>query len=628
MTSISSSTRLKEHTPTVGRQSIESAVVRFAGDSGDGIQLIGGRFALTSAISGNDLATFPDFPAEIRAPTGTTYGVSAFQINFGSRFIKTSGDAPDVLIALNPAALKVELKQLRRGGTLIVDSGSFTARNLRKAGYESNPLSDGTLTDIRLIEVDISHLTLEAVKPLNLSKADALRCKNMWALGLIYWMFERDCQHTIKWIKQKFRTDSATAEANIVALQAGHAFGETAELEGDFSGFHVGAAPLPPGVYRSVTGGEATAWGLTVGAHLAGLALTFASYPITPASPILHTLARFQSFGVTTFQAEDEIAAACAAIGASYAGAIGVTSSSGPGIALKAEALSLAVAVELPLVVINTQRAGPSTGMPTKTEQADLNMALFGRHGESPVVVLAARSPADCFDVAIEAVRLATRYMTPVILLTDGYIANASQAWSIPDVEAMEPFTVQFESDLENFSPFKRDPLTLARPWALPGTPGLEHRIGGIEKDFETGHISYDPANHQKMTDVRAEKIARIANDIPLQAVDQGPDHGRLALIGWGSTYGAISRAVSVMIEDGLDVSHIHIRHLSPLPQNLGDVLRRFDKLLVVENNSGQLRAVLRNEYLLDIEGLNKVAGKPFTIQEVEQAILERLSKQ
>ena len=607
------------------RESLESVVVRFAGDSGDGIQLTGNRFAAVTAIAGNDLATFPDFPAEIRAPVGTTYGVSAFQINFGAREIKTSGDSPDVLVALNPAALKVELGKLKHGGIVIVDTGSFNERNLRKAGYATNPLTDGSLAGYRTIEVDVSRLTLEAVKPLAVSQHDGLRCKNMWTLGLVYWMFDRDRAVTADWLRKRFAAEPSIAAANIAALDAGHAFGETAELNGDLIGYSVEPASLTPGLYRTITGGQALAYGLVVGAHLANLKLLFASYPITPASPLLHALAGLRSLGVSTFQAEDEIAAACVAIGASYAGALGVTSSSGPGLALKSEAIGLAVAVELPLVVVNTQRAGPSTGMPTKTEQSDLMQAMYGRHGESPIAVLAARSPSDCFDVAIEAVRLASKYMTPVIVLSDGYIANAAQPWHVPSVAGLSPFPVRFRTDPEGFQPYARDPVTLARPWAVPGTPGLEHRIGGLEKDALTGAISYDPTNHQLMTETRAAKLDRIAEDIPLQTVECGGETSRLAVVGWGSTYGPINRAVSSLVQRGFDVSHIHLRHLCPLPRNLGDLLRGFARVLVPEMNSGQLVDLLRARYLVPAEGLNKISGQPFKIEEIETAIIARL---
>ncbi len=616
-----------------GRTQLESVVVRFAGDSGDGIQVLGAKFAAATALSGNDLATFPDFPAEIRAPAGTTYGVSAFQINFGGRVIKTAGDAPDVLVAMNPAALKVELPNLRSGGQLLVDAGSFSERTLRKAGYAANPLVDGTLDAYRRIEIDISAMTLEAVKSFGLSQKDALRCKNMWTLGLVYWMYDRERDATVVWLRRRFAKQPDVAEANVAALNAGHAYGETAELSGDLVGSVLPPAPIAPGLYRTVTGSEALAWGLMAGAHLAGLRLFFSSYPITPASPILHILTANRDAGVETLQAEDEIAAVCAAIGGSYAGAIGVTSSSGPGIALKAEAIGLAVATELPLVIVDTQRAGPSTGMPTKTEQSDLNLAMFGRHGESPVAVLGARSPSDCFDVAVEAVRLATRYMTPVMVLSDGYIANAAQPWNIPDIAKLRPFPVRFAeaggggSAGGGFLPYARDPETGARPWAPPGKAGLEHRIGGIEKGADFGHISYDPGNHQRMVDERAGKIAGIAEDIPLQRPELGDDHGALAVVGWGSTYGPINRAVDVLRERGLDVAHIHLRHLNPVPANLGALLAAYGCVLVAEMNSGQLAGLLRSRYLLPAEGLSKITGQPFKIEEIQRAVLERLGE-
>ncbi len=607
------------------RQTLESAVVRFAGDSGDGMQLTGSQFTQATALAGNDLATFPDFPAEIRAPAGTTFGVSSFQINFGSRDIKTAGDTLDVLVAMNPAALKVELRNLKAGGLLVVDSGSFNERNLRKAGYDGNPLEDGSLAKYRLIEIDVSALTLEAVKATGLSNKEALRCKNMWTLGLIYWVYDRDRQATIDELKQKFAKRPELAEANIAALNAGHAFGETAEMPDGFGGFVIGRAPIAPGLYRTVSGGEALSWGLVAGARLAGLKLFMGSYPITPASPLLHVLSNLRQFGVTTFQAEDEIAAICSAIGASYAGALGVTSSSGPGVALKGEAIGLAITTELPLVIVNSQRAGPSTGLPTKTEQSDLYQAVYGRNGDAPLAVVASRSPADCFDTAIEAVRLATKYMTPVILLTDGYIANAAEPWLIPDVDAIEPFPVTFRTDPEGFHPFLRDPKTMARVWALPGTPGLMHRIGGLEKDHESGNISYDPTNHQRMTDARRNKIEGIANDIPLQTVEVGGTSGRMAVVGWGSTYGPINRAVENARQEGLDVAHIHLRHIWPLPRNLGDLLKGYEKVLVPEMNTGQLLTVLRSEYLVPAEGLNKVSGQPFRIAEIQAAIRARL---
>ena len=607
------------------RQELESVVIRFAGDSGDGMQLTGGRFADATALAGNDLATFPDFPAEIRAPAGRTYGVSAFQINFGARVIKTSGDELDALIAMNPAALMVNLVDLRSGGLVIADSGAFSTKNLRKAGFEGDPLTDGSLDNYRVLQIDMSRLTLEAVKPFGLSNKDGLRCKNFWSLGLVYWLYGRDRQPTIDWLKTKFARHPHLIEANAAALNAGHAFGETAEMPSEISTYIVPPAKIGAGLYRNITGTDAIAWGLMTGAQFAGLRLVFCSYPITPASAILHTLAPLKEYGVVTFQAEDEIAAVCAAIGAAYAGAVGVTSSSGPGVALKTEALGLAVTAELPLVVINSQRAGPSTGMPTKTEQSDLYQAVFGRNADSPLVVLAANSPSDCFDVAIEAIRLATKFMTPVMLLTDGYIANAAEPWLIPDIDEREAFPVEFRTDPEGFHPFLRDDATLARAWAIPGIPGLEHRIGGIEKDYDTGHISYDPDNHHRMTKVRAEKIAGIADDLPDQAVEEGTEQGRLAVIGWGSTYGPISRAVNNLRGDGLDVSHIHLRHIWPLPRNLGTLLNGYEQVLVPEMNNGQLVTLLRSQFLVPAEGFNKITGKPFKIAEIEQAILARL---
>jgi 2-oxoglutarate ferredoxin oxidoreductase subunit alpha len=607
------------------RKTVESAVVRFAGDSGDGMQLTGGQFTLATALSGNDLATFPDFPAEIRAPAGTTYGVSAFQINFGARVIKTSGDQVDLLVAMNPAALKVNLGDVRSGGTVLLDSGAFTARGLTKAGYEIDPREDGTLDDVRVIEVDISRLTQDAVKDVGLTKKEALRCKNMWSLGLVYWIFDRDRQVTVEWLERKFKARPELAAANVAALKAGHAFGETVELDPGVTLMRVPQADIAPGLYRNVTGQEALAWGLVAGAQCAELGLTFCSYPITPASGLLHVLARLKQFGVVTFQAEDEIAAVCAAIGASYAGSIGVTSSSGPGVALKTEAIGLAVAAELPLIVVNSQRAGPSTGMPTKTEQSDLFQAVYGRNADSPLVVLAARSPSDCFHVAIEAVRLATKYMTPVILLSDGYIANASEPWLLPDVEALPHSPVVYAQPGEDFQPFARDPKTLARAWAVPGTAGLEHRIGGLERHDPDGAISYDPENHQCMTDLRAAKIDEIARDIPAQTIEMGPERGPLAVVGWGSTYGPISRAVNNLREEGLEVAHIHLRHIWPLPSNLGDLLAGFERVVVPEMNAGQLVKLLRGEFLLPLEGVSKVTGKPFTISELEAVLRARL---
>jgi 2-oxoglutarate ferredoxin oxidoreductase subunit alpha len=602
----------------VGREELESAVVRLAGDSGDGIQLSGGHLTLATALAGNDLATFPDFPAEIRAPVGTTFGVSAFQIHFGARRIRTIGDAPDVLVALNPAALKVNMGDVRPGGVIVLDGGSFGERDLRKAGWAADPRQDGTLDTWRVIDIDISRHTREAVKHTGLSSRDQLRTKNFYALGLVYWMFGRDRAPTVGWLRKKFHAQPVLADANIAALDAGHALGETAELH--LPVWRVPPAPIAGGLYRTVTGHEALAFGLVDGAQKAGLAMTFCSYPITPASALLHHLARLKGLGVTTFQAEDEIAAVCAAIGASYAGSLGVTSSSGPGIALKTEAIGLAIATELPLVIVNSQRGGPSTGLPTKTEQSDLYQAVFGRNADAPLVVLAAATPADCFEVAREAVRIAVQHMTPVMLLTDGFLANASEPWRIPDLDATPAFPVAFRTDPEGFQPFLRDDRGV-RPWGKPGTPGLEHRIGGIERDYDTGNISYEPANHQRMTDARWDKVLRVADGLPAQTVEQGGPTGDLAVVGWGSTYGPISRAVTNARAKGRDVSHIHLRHIWPLPRNLGELLGGFGRILVPEMNKGQLVTLLRAEHLVPAERLSKVTGKPFTIAEIEAAI-------
>ena len=603
------------------RQELDSVVIRFAGDSGDGVQITGSQFTDTTALAGNDLATFPDFPAEIRAPVGTTFGVSAFQINFGARFIETSGDAPDVLVALNPAALKVNIGELKEGGLVILDVGTFNARNFDKAGWASDPLEDNTLAKYRVVKIDISKLTLEAVKEFDVTSKEGLRCKNFWTLGLVYWLYGRDREPTVNWLKQKFAKLPNIADANISALNAGHAFGETAEMPGEVGAYVVPPAELKSGEYRNVTGTDAMAWGLTAGAKLADIKLVFCSYPITPASTLLHSLARLKHFDVVTFQAEDEIAAVGSAIGASYAGSLGVTSSSGPGVALKGEAIGLSVMTELPLIIVNSQRAGPSTGMPTKTEQSDLYQSVYGRNGDSPLIVLAARSPADCFEVGIEAVRLATKFMTPVMVLSDTYIVNAAEPWLIPDTSTLKPFPTEFREDPRDFHPYQRDGKTLARPWVKPGTPGLEHRIGGLEKSYDSGHISYDPDNHHKMTMVRKEKIDNVANDIPLQEVAQGGESGQLAVVGWGSTFGPISGAVERVRERGLAVSHIHLRHLWPLPNNLGQLLGHFDKVLVPEMNTGQLKTVLRDQYLVPAEGFNLVTGKPFKISEIENAI-------
>ena len=603
----------------------DAVVVRFAGDSGDGMQLTGGQFTLSSALAGNDFATFPDFPAEIRAPQGTLFGVSAFQINFGSSAIDTAGDAPDVLVAMNPAALKTNVPSLKQGGLIIADEGEFNERNLAKAKYDANPLDDGSLAKWQLLRLNISQLTMDAVKPFGLGNKEALRCKNMWTLGLALWMFDRDRQPLIDWLNAKFAKAPDLAAANVAALNAGHAYGETAELAGPLKQHHVDPAPVAPGLYRTLTGAEGIALGLVAGAQLAKLPMFFGGYPITPASAILHHLSRLKEYDVTTFQAEDEIAAICSAIGASYGGSLGVTSSSGPGIALKGEAMGLAIMTELPLVIVNSQRGGPSTGLPTKTEQSDLYQAVYGRNGDAPLPVIAARSPGDAFECAIEAVRIAVQYMTPVMLLTDGYIANAAEPWAVPDLTTYEAFPVEFltEAPEGGFKPYGRDEK-LKRPWVKPGTPGLLHRIGGIEKELDTGHINYEASNHQAMTDIRKDKIDGIT--IPDQVVELGAEGGKLAVVGWGSTFGPIHQAVRRKRAEGADVSHIHIRHIWPRPANLGELLKSYDKVIVPEMNTGQLKTVLRDQYLVDAQPVNKVSGQPFTIAEIEAAIEEALA--
>jgi 2-oxoglutarate ferredoxin oxidoreductase subunit alpha len=605
--------------PHGGLKHIAGAVVRFCGDSGDGMQVTGSQFTATAALVGNDLATFPDFPAEIRAPAGTLYGVSGFQINFSSQDVFTPGDAPDVLVAMNPAALKTNLKDLRTGGLLIVNSGAFNAQNLKKAGYEASPLDDGSLASYRLMAIDISKNTLASVEGSGLSTKEAGRCKNFWTLGLMYWIYGRPLEPTLHWVDDKFKKRPDVAKANAQALKAGHAYGETLEIS--YERYDVPAAPVEKGEYTNISGNTATAWGFIAATELGGIDIVLGSYPITPASDVLHELSRYKQFGVTTVQAEDEIAAVCAAIGASYAGNLGVTSTSGPGLALKMEAIGLAVSVELPLVVLDVQRAGPSTGMPTKTEQADLLQAIYGRNSESPVCVLAASTPGDCFYMAVEACRIATKFMTPVILLTDGYLANGAEPWKIPKVAELPRFPVKFRTDPDGFHPFMRDPGTLARNWAIPGTPGLTHRIGGIEKDHDSGHISYDPKNHEKMSRVRAAKIAGIAEDVPEQKIAVGNDSGKLLVLGWGSTYGAIHEAVRRCRARGLDVSHAHLNYLNPMPRNLGDLLSRFGRVLIPEMNLGQLVQLVRSRYLIPAESMPKIQGQPFRIDEVEEKI-------
>ena len=598
---------------------VESIVIRLAGDSGDGIQLMGSQFAVSTALAGADFATFPDYPAEIRAPVGTTFGVSAYQINLGGGPITTAGDAPEVLVAFNPAALKVSLPMLDKGALVIANNDTFTARNLAKAGYESDPREDGTLNDYQVVTADISHLNLEAVKEFGLSKSEGGRCKNFYALGMLLWMFDRELAPIEAWIQRRLAGEPTMRDANIKALHAGHAFAETAELSANLSQIELPRAEMEPGEYRGITGAEALALGLAAAGELADRSIMFCSYPITPASPLLHRLTQLAEMGVGTFQAEDEIAAICAAIGASYGGMIGVTSSSGPGIALKTEAMGLAVSAELPLVIVNWQRGGPSTGLPTKTEQSDLYQAVYGRNGDTPVPVLSASTSGECFDMAIEATRIAVRHMTPVILLADGYLSNAAEPWRIPDLSAFEPITANPVPDTDE-SPqrraFTRDAKSHGRAWITPGMPGLMHRIGGLEKDIESGHISYDPANHQRMTDLRAAKVDSVADFIGDQALEHGPDSGDLVVVGWGSTYGPIYQATR-----RTGASFIHLRHLNPLPRNLADLLGRFDKVLVPEMNDGQLTTLLRDALCIEPIPFNKVTGQPFLIRELVDKI-------
>lgn len=605
-------------------EALDKVVIRFAGDSGDGMQVAGTRFTEASALFGNDLATLPSFPAEIRAPAGTLPGVSSFQVQIADFDILTAGDEPDCLVAMNPAALKKHMEDLRQGGTLIVNTDTFEERNLAKAGYESNPLEDDSLRGYRVIKVPMDELTKEAVKGSGVSGRSVLRSKNFFALGLLAWLFHRPTEPTIDWARKKFASKPEVAEANVAAFKAGYTFGVATEATK--STFEVKPAALPAGTYTNVNGNTALAWGLIAASQKSGLPLFYGSYPITPASDILHELSRHKNFGVRTFQAEDEIAGVGSAIGAAFAGNLAVTGSSGPGIALKSEAISLAFMTELPLIVINVQRGGPSTGLPTKPEQSDLLFSLYGRHGESPLPVIAAASPSDTFDVAIEAARIALTYMTPVILLSDNSIANGSEPWLLPDIEAIPDIEVPFVKHPNGpngtFLPYLRDVQTFARPWAIPGTPGLEHRIGGLEKDAITGDVSYDPNNHQLMTDTRAWKVANIANDIPDLSVD-GDEDADLLVLGWGSTFGVIRAGARRARLDGRKVATLHIRYLNPMARNLGDVLGSYDKILIPELNTGQLLKLIRAEFLLDAVGLNKVAGEPFKVSEVADKIME-----
>lgn len=610
------------------RVSLDAVVIRFAGDSSDGMQLIGGQFSQASARMGNDLATFPDFPAEISAPAGTIYGVSGFQLQFSSHEIHTPGDAPGVLVIMNPAALAKNLPDLPRGGLLVINEDAFTPANLKKAGFTQNPLEDGSLESYRCLPLPISKMTLAAVEPVGLSTKPALRCKNLWTLGLMMWIYDRAPEGTIEWLKTKFAHKPQIAQANIAALKAGHAYAETAELPSGIDAYRVPKAVQRPGLYRNITGAESLSLGLAAVASLSGMRLVLGSYPITPASSLLHALAKLKGFNIVTFQAEDEIAAICGAIGASYAGALGITSTSGPGLALKTEALGLAVMTELPLVVINVQRGGPSTGLPTKTEQSDLLQCLYGRNGDCPLIVLAASGPGDCFHRAIEASRLALRYMTPVILLSDGYIANGAEPWAIPQVSSLEAIECPPAPKAgPDFHPYLRDPNTLARVWARPGMEGLAHRIGGLEKDYNSGNISYVPENHQKMTDTRAAKIAGAVADIPDQTLDLGvPSKDTLLVVGWGSTRGVIRSAVQRLLDQGQRIASTHLHHMHPLPANMGELLAQFDRVVVAEMNNGMLVKVLRSEYLIDVQSICKVTGQPFKIDELCQRLLPHLS--
>tara|TARA_Y100000590_G_scaffold469362_1_gene656503 strand:+ start:988 stop:2829 length:1842 start_codon:yes stop_codon:yes gene_type:complete len=601
---------------------INEAIIRFAGDSGDGMQLTGGRFTETTAIMGNDLNTLPDFPAEIRAPAGSLAGVSAFQIKFSSRNTHTPGEQPDILVAMNPAALKVHQKDLIPGGTIIMNVDAFTKKNLNFAGYESNPVEDGSLDDyFTLIPIEMNKMVTAACEGLDLSPKLVGRTKNFFALGILFYMYDRSLDATVTWLKRKFAGKDDIIEANTRALNTGYNFGDTTELF--MSRFKVEKASLSPGTYRNINGNLAASLGLLAAAEKSGLSLFYGGYPITPASDILHTLASWKHLGVQTFQAEDEIAGVSSAIGAAFTGNLAITATSGPGIALKGEALGLAVITELPLVVVNVQRGGPSTGLPTKTEQSDLNQALYGRNGEAPMPVIAAATPGDCFFTAFEACRIALKYMTPVMVLSDGYLANGSEPWKIPDVDELEPIEVNF-SDRPNtngdYLPYLRNEQTLARPWAIPGTPGLEHRVGGIEKAENTGHVSYDPENHHKMVKLRQEKVDRIQDDIPETEIF-GENHGDMLILSWGGTYGSCRSAVETMQDDGLNVSHVHLRWISPLPKDLGEILIQFKNILVPEINLGQLLRLIRAEYLVDAQGLNLVRGRPIGAGKIVETV-------
>lgn len=603
---------------TKARIELDHVTIRFAGDSGDGMQLTGTQFTNTSAIVGNDLATFPDFPAEIRAPAGTIPGVSSFQVQIGEIDIYTPGDEPDVLVVMNPAALKANLQSLPKGGTIVADLSSFSKNNLRKAGYDSNPLEDGSLDGFHVIEVDITKLTLNALEGLDLDNKSKTRCKNFCALGMMYWMYNRPIEPTDEWLERKFGRKPILVQANKQALMAGYNYANTTDLIP--RSFEIKAADIAPGIYRSISGNQALSYGLIAGSKMAKLPLFLGTYPITPASDILHELAKHKEFGIITFQAEDEIAAVCAAIGSSYGGGLAVTSTSGPGMALKAEAIGLAVKTELPLVIVNVQRAGPSTGMPTKTEQADLLQSMHGRNGESPLCIISCSRPTDCFETAMEAVRIALTFMTPVILLSDGYIANGSGPWKIPNPDSFEPIQVIRPTDPSEFKPYERNEEHLARPWAVPGMAGFEHRIGGLEGQEGTGNVSYDPVNHENMSHTREAKIQGIANFIPEQEVF-GPESGDVLVVSWGGTYGSVFSAVNKAQKEGKSVAHAHIRYINPLPRNLEDIMKRYKRILVPELNMGQLSRILQSTYGIEVEPLNKIQGLPFKIRELTDAI-------
>ncbi len=618
---MSTATKKDQQTESKKVEELVHAAVRFAGDSGDGMQLAGTQFTNASAVFGNDVSTFPDYPAEIRAPAGTVAGVSGYQIHFAKQDIHTPGDRLDALIVMNPAALKVNIKDLKEGGVLIVNTDEFTKANIGRAGYDANPLETGELDRYRVYKVPITKHTLEAVKETGLAGKDAARCKNFYALGLVFYLFDRPIDVTLRWIEAKFAKVPAVAAANGAALKAGYNFGETAEI---FPvRYKVLPARLRPGTYRNMTGNQTTALGFVTAAKLAGKPLFYGSYPITPASDILHELSLLKNFDVRVFQAEDEIAAMCAVIGAAYAGNIAVTGTSGPGVALKQEAIGLAVMTELPCVICNVQRGGPSTGLPTKTEQADLFQAIIGRNGECPLPVIAAESPADCFDTAIESVRIAVKYMTPVMMLTDGYIGNGSEPWRIPEDGELEPFMIEHAGAPETFQPYARDENG-ARPWAIPGTPGLQHRIGGLEKEHLTGNVCYDPLNHQVMTELRARKIANVIQDVPDQQVF-GEESGELLLVSWGGTFGAVRTAAEELLAAGQKIGHMHMRWLNPMPANVADILRNYKRILVCELNMGQLEFMLQARYHIDTEGLHKVQGKPFMVHEIVEKAHEYL---